>query len=700
MFSLQNLRIVHFIEYIYKIVTNKSFILYLKQMRAIIYLTVIGIFSVRETFGIIGYDCGTTNLNVTTVSLIGVDECNIPLIEPHVQEETIQLLQLAKFESINVIQCKVVISRNIYYCGMHSHVSTVHNAQAEYIVDTSLDQCKDMHRTGRYVISVNNFVSGLKVNQTTVRPTTFAGSVTSDGKCSGAQYSDPYGTWQNVIVQGTVRMSLSSHQAITNTETNQLHLKSGSVCKYSDGNCVDIEGRDTYWDTIPIDYCKFNHYDVLYEGKANKMASDVDERQQVIYSLSTQDVTFALTKSGEESLCGYTLIKTEHPKLVIVEKKGGEFFAHKRRILTENLDIFAYVNSKFVFVERHIRTQMNHLYRDVIKQRCSLERQVMSNALTLAVHSPDEFAYQIMKKPGHMAVISAEVAHIIKCTPVEVKIRHTEECYQQLAVSKGNETYFLAPRTHILMKTGTQVTCSRIIPAMYLLKDGWYRITPTLEFGKPPITLQPMTQPTWNYTDPGALAASGIYTNTDLEKLRDHIMFPAEKIGILNTMARGVKGEPTLTQGISLSHLLDENAIQKITESAWKKIWGTFLVLGNASAGVIGIYFSVRAIKLIIDTAIHGYALHTIYGWSLHLIGALWDSVTNLLLHLGNGANKKKETQEDTENQRLTTHEENSKTQTTHTQHLQPSICSVSIENENTKDLAIRNETHGLYPRL
>jgi len=45
-------------------------------------------------------------------------------------------------------------------------------------------------------------------------------------------------------------------------------------------------------------------------------------------------------------------------------------------------------------------------------------------------------------------------------------------------------------------------------------------------------------------------------------------MFPAEKEGILkNAMAGRVKGEPIASQGISLSHLLDESSIQKITEN-------------------------------------------------------------------------------------------------------------------------------------
>lgn len=53
------------------------------------------------------------------------------------------------------------------------------------------------------------------------------------------------------------------------------------------------------------------------------------------------------------------------------------------------------------------------------------------------------------------------------------------------------------------------------------------------------------------------------------------------------------------------------------------------------SAGILAIIIIVRLAKLVIDTIIHGYALDSIYGWSLHLLGALWASVTSLLLHLG-----------------------------------------------------------------
>lgn len=86
---------------------------------------------------------------------------------------------------------------------MHSHVSTVNNAQAEYILQTTVDQCKNMHLTGIYSIDSSNSIHDLRINQTTIRPVIFTGSVRSDGQCSGAQYSDLYGTWDNVVVQGT-----------------------------------------------------------------------------------------------------------------------------------------------------------------------------------------------------------------------------------------------------------------------------------------------------------------------------------------------------------------------------------------------------------------------------------------------------------------------------------------------------------------
>ena len=75
-----------------------------------------------------------------------------------------------------------------------------------------------------------------------------------------------------------------------------------------------------------------------------------------------------------------------------------------------------------MYVEKHVRSQIGYLYQDVVIQRCNLERETLKNALAIATQAPDQFAYNLMKGPGYMAVAAGEVMHIVKCVPVEVKV--------------------------------------------------------------------------------------------------------------------------------------------------------------------------------------------------------------------------------------------------------------------------------------
>ncbi|XP_039315426.1 uncharacterized protein LOC120359992 [Solenopsis invicta] len=175
---------------------------------------------------------------------------------------------------------------------------------------------------------------------------------------------------------------------------------------------------------------------------------------------------------------------------------------------------------------------------------------------------------------------------------------------------------------------------------MYKLHGAWFRLTPKpIEVLAPPI-IQPLTHPTWHYASPSSLATSGIYSDEDLDRLRAHIMFPVEKPSMLNTIARGALGETIPSGSVSMYNLLDEDSLNRIAESAGERVWHGFVTFGSASAGILAIFIIARIVKLIIDTIIHDYALHSIYGWSMHLLGAIWSSVTHLLIHLGGRKNQ------------------------------------------------------------
>ena len=587
-----------------------------------------------KVIGFIGYDCGSRQLNVTTLSLREVGECELQEPAINVTRKYVQLLQINEYSEAQVIQCKIEVHRTIYYCGMHSHVSIVANGENEYVLEVSREACKIAHRTGIFQITNSHVIHGLRANHTARHAVLFAGYVNGDGRCNGAAYSDPFGTWESVIVQGTVKITLTEQEGRIKLNSNAIHLRSGTACSLSEGSCIDSEGGYTFWDPIPIDNCKFNRYSVLYEGYANKMVDNDNIQNQVVYSLSTQDITFALASKGKETACGYSLIKTEHPKLLIFETTYGESFAIAKKVSVSNLDIFAYVNSKFVYVEKHIRAQIKLLYRDVIFQKCNLERQTIKNSLSIATQAPDEFAFDLMKGPGYMAVVAGEVVHIIKCVPVSVKMEHGKTCYAELQVTRNNKTFFLTPRTRILKSKGTEVPCNRLLPSYYYVGKQWYKILPLPTEAEAPLVVKPMTKPTWKYTNPSELATNGIYSEQEIEQLRERIMFPIERPAVLNDVAREMQGHQLTDSEGSILKLLNEDAIEKLVDSTWDRMWSRFLTFGTVSAGIIAIMMIIHLIKAVVDIIIQGYALHSVYGWSIHLLGALWSSVSHLLLHL------------------------------------------------------------------
>ncbi|CAD6226584.1 GSCOCG00011906001-RA-CDS [Cotesia congregata] len=159
---------------------------------------------------------------------------------------------------------------------------------------------------------------------------------------------------------------------------------------------------------------------------------------------------------------------------------------------------------------------MNNLYHDVLVRRCELERTVLMNALALSSLAPDEFGYALMKGPGYFTTVAGELVHITKCVAAPVQVRVTDHCYQELPVSYNNRSYFLTPKSRILVQRGTLIECNTILPVGYLIDEAWFHLTPKAIRAPSPQQLQSMTVSTWNYENPEHLATSGIYSSTDL----------------------------------------------------------------------------------------------------------------------------------------------------------------------------------------
>jgi len=116
--------------------------------------------------GLIGFDCAGHGLNITTLSLLDIGNCELAEIETSTEKIYVQLLQLSDYDKPRVQQCKVEVHRTIFYCGMHLHISVVQNDHRIYLQTLSNTAYQWLHETGTLSLGGNAIISGASPNST------------------------------------------------------------------------------------------------------------------------------------------------------------------------------------------------------------------------------------------------------------------------------------------------------------------------------------------------------------------------------------------------------------------------------------------------------------------------------------------------------------------------------------------------------
>ena len=112
-------------------------------------------------------------------------------------------------------------------------------------------------------------------------------------------------------------------------------------------------------------------------------------------------------------------------------------------------------------------------------------------------------------------------------------------------------------------------------------------------------------------------------------------MFPVERPAVLNEFARELQGNTLGAQDSTLMKLINEETLERIVDTYWSRIWQRFMTFGTISAGIITILMIIQMLKGLLEIILNGVALHRVYGFSLHLLGAIWNSLAHLLISLG-----------------------------------------------------------------
>lgn len=583
---------------------------------------------------LIGFDCNHPNTNVTTISNIEVESCPDEYEVKAIRETRIQLLQQDLYATANLKLCKVTVRRTAYYCGMHSHVSVLPQGDADYMYEVGREQCRDLHS-----LKVFNFqghlIRDVSPDKLTVRHVVLAGSVSETGYCTGGYYSDRFGTYEYALVRAQITIELRQMTGRVDMEQGKVIIPSGISCRYLKGYCLDTIFGETVWDAIDERECPAVKYTVLYEGSSKwvtRPSSGSPPTNLTTVIVEQQDTSFALDLVDVVVMCNTAIFRTEHPRLLITEGINGMFVFNKRSGSPDDLDMLTYVNSKFVYVERHIRGQITALYSSIQKHRCNLKRQVLLNTLSLARNSPDEFSYLFNGGPGSVAMIRGEVIHIARCSPVPVKLAKKDKCYTHLPVTYKNQTKYLTPKTRIIVDTSEEIKCIPLLSPTFRLMGGWFSLGPHLSPVRDPLKLSPNEDPDWKYVVPASLARSGIYSDDDLKSLRRQLIQPLQVETVSGILTSKVTSHSDRLGGVDFGELVTPDTIQKAAESYLQKTWGFLSGIGQFASGVIGILMIYRMILYLVSVIMNGYLLYSVFGLSLTLLGAVWSNLVHCLL--------------------------------------------------------------------
>ncbi|KAL1454559.1 hypothetical protein WDU94_010784 [Cyamophila willieti] len=263
---------------------------------------------------------------------------------------------------------------------------------------------------------------------------------------------------------------------------------------------------------------------------------------EVAQSLQRAMDLFFDEKTIDDYNCGHCHKKDSAPKKFSVSKPPSVLVLH---------------------LKRKLQGQMIDLYKILKIDRCKTNQKVLSNMLTIARLSPDDFAYQYFGRPGYTAVTMGEVVHMFECDLVDVKPMQISGCYSEMVVQFNNRTIYMMPRTRILMSVGTVVPCAPGVRPLFYLSGRWFSQGEAglVESNKPTsLEIDPLNM---RFDSINNLVKEGIYSIDMLKDIQSVMTIPMEDRVSSNMIVRSM----------ALGQNLYRKVIPQVSYSVRNKPW-------------------------------------------------------------------------------------------------------------------------------
>lgn len=574
---------------------------------------------------LVGYDCLADDVVMTTISLLDSPQCPDFLSQTSTPVSfEAQIIQPKDTLTAHTKMCMVEYSRNIYHCGMHSHISLVHNGHTSGQIDLTPSKCLDTHRTYLY----DHYGHKLLLNgpdTVTHGTVTLAGYVSESGSCSGSSFSVGGTSYTDVVVLDEIVVTIKEVDAVVNTDTGKINLPNGVVCAVGGPSCYHpIYGLSVVED-VDMSDCRASAYEVIYEGSVDQytVLSTTGGSEKYV-TVELPNTVFALRKGKRVNVCRENAFVTEHPKIFIIPKQEWGYKFDKLASGSSSVHLVPYINSKVQFLDLKVGQSIVKAKAELMSNICENSKRIVENRLMLAKLFPHQVASLHYNEPGYMGRVSGEALHIIKCKAVKVRGRPAEGCYQGIPVTYKNESWFLLPITRILSKTSVETTCTPRLPNLFRLGERWWSLDPQPRLAEDPLimTVGPFA-PRWDEPIVSPLGFGGLYPYQDLLAYEQALFSPVVADSGINNIMRKINGQNVSDRSFSSARIIGPEDVGGLQDSLVEHNWGPLKWLGKmVIEGATFIFFFILAL-LLMKLAIRLYKLWRVSGFGPWLLWSI-----------------------------------------------------------------------------
>jgi hypothetical protein len=239
----------------------------------------------------------------------------------------------------------------------------------------------------------------------------------------------------------------------------------------------------------------------------------------------------------------------------------------------------AYVNNKLSFLFNRQEQKLEQIYMEMIANDCKLNREILRVKIGFSTVNIDSVIPLLPLQPGQFGRNVGEVMYVYQCTQVDVEMQPMrDKCYKELPVWHNNATRFLQPVTRLILPiefVPINMTCSNVLQPIYRDINGrWIRFPEKTEAPEP---LKFSLMELANHVKFKAVEveAGGIYSEKDIQKAREHILFPVTRAQILSDMVSVAMQHYVPGGRPNYESLLSPDHFQRATKNMMKRMWGT-----------------------------------------------------------------------------------------------------------------------------